>query len=127
MLKRDAIEAGTALVVHLIFMCIFIYIHVYDASVVKKTKGKGFPGLLTYGGRWKYLTYLNLVSTASEVTLIFFACMVESATCLVKGGIGLDHAIDIVGQSPDLPFASYSSFFFSLLSSEVCLSYTPEP
>lgn len=61
-LKRDSVEAGTALLVHLLFMCIYIYIHVYDATIVKKTKGKGFPGLLSYGGRWKYLTYWNLVS-----------------------------------------------------------------
>lgn len=65
-LKRDSVEAGTALVVHLIFMCVFIYIHVYDATIVKKTNGKGFPGLFTYGGRWKYLTYWNLVSPVKQ-------------------------------------------------------------
>lgn len=61
-LKRDAVESGIALLVHLVLMCVYIYIHVYEAAIVKKTKGKGFPGLLTYGGRWKYLTFLNLVS-----------------------------------------------------------------
>ncbi len=60
-LKRDSIEVGTAFVFHLAMMCVFIYIHVYDATIVKRNKGKGFEGLATYGGRWKFLTYINLV------------------------------------------------------------------
>lgn len=60
-LKRGALEVGIASAFHLAILCAYIYIHVYDATVVKKTMGKGFPGLLTYGGRWKYLTYINLV------------------------------------------------------------------
>ena len=61
-LKRGALEVGIAFAFHLTMMCVYIYIHVYDATVVKKTKEKGFPGLYTYGGRWKYMTYINLVS-----------------------------------------------------------------
>lgn len=60
-LKRDAVEAGTALLFHLVVMCVYIYIHVYDATIVKRNKGKGFDGIFTYGGRWKFLTYLDLV------------------------------------------------------------------
>ena len=60
-LKRDAFEVGVAFAFHLAVMCVYIYIHVYDATIVKKNKGKGFVGLSTYGGRWKYLTYINLV------------------------------------------------------------------
>lgn len=60
-LKRDAFEVGVAFAFHLAAMCVYIYIHVYDATLVKKNKGKGFEGLSTYGGRWKYLTYINLV------------------------------------------------------------------
>ena len=60
-LKRDSIEVGIAFVFHLVLMCVFIYIHVYDATIIKRNKGKGFEGLQTYGGRWKFLTYINLV------------------------------------------------------------------
>ena len=60
-LKRGAVEVGIGTAFHLLMLCAYLYIHVYDASVVKTAKDKGFPGLLTYGGRWKYLTYINLV------------------------------------------------------------------
>lgn len=60
-LKRDGLEMGVAFVVHLVIMCIYIYIHVYDATVFKRNKGAGYPGYKTYGGRWKFLTYINLV------------------------------------------------------------------
>lgn len=61
-LKRGATEVGIAFAFHLAMLCVYIYIHVYDATVAKRVKAKGFPGQFTYGGRWKYLTYLNLVS-----------------------------------------------------------------
>lgn len=64
-LKRDSVEVGIAFAFHLVMLCVYIYIHVYDATVSKKVKGKGFPGLLTYGGRWKYLTYIDLVRNNS--------------------------------------------------------------
>ena len=60
-LKRDMIELGTGLLYHLLVLCVYIGIHVYDATIVKRNDGKGFDGLQTYGGRWKYLTYCNLV------------------------------------------------------------------
>ena len=60
-LKRDSWEVGVAFVVHLVIMCVYIYIHVYDATVFKRNKGAGYPGYNTYGGRWKFLTYINLV------------------------------------------------------------------
>lgn len=59
-LKRGAVEVGSGIAFHLAMLCVYLYIHVYDASVAKTAK-EGFPGLLTYGGRWKYLTYINLV------------------------------------------------------------------
>ena len=60
-LKRDSVEVGVAFAFHLVVMCVYIYIHVYDATIIKRNKGKGFEGIQTYGGRWKYLTYWNLV------------------------------------------------------------------
>ena len=60
-LKRGSVEVGIAFVFHLLAMCVYIYIHVYDATIVKRNKGRGFVGIDTYGGRWKFLTYCNLV------------------------------------------------------------------
>lgn len=60
-LKRDNVEVGIAFIIHLVVMAVYIYIHVYDATIFKRNKGKGFDGAFTYGGRWKYLTYCNLV------------------------------------------------------------------
>ena len=59
-LKRTNTEVGIAFVCHLALMCYYIYVHVYDATIVKRSKGVGFD--LTYGGRWKFLTYINMVS-----------------------------------------------------------------
>ena len=60
-LKRDGWEMGVAFVFHLVVMCAYIYIHVYDATILKRNKGVGFKDCFTYGGRWKFLTYINMV------------------------------------------------------------------
>ena len=59
-LRRSTLEVGIAFACHVFLMCYYIYVHVYDATIVKRSKGVGFD--LSYGGRWKFLTYLNLVS-----------------------------------------------------------------
>ena len=59
-LRRSTVEVGIAFACHLFVMCYYIYVHIYDATIVKRSKGVGFD--LTYGGRWKFLTYINLVS-----------------------------------------------------------------
>lgn len=68
-LKRDSFEVGVAFAVHLLIMCTYIYIHVYDATVFKRNKGAGYPGYSTYGGRWKFLTYINMVCKSFLVTV----------------------------------------------------------
>ena len=60
-LRRSTAEAGTAFSIHLAIMCFYIYVHVYDATIVRRNRGKGFEGSELYGGRWKFLTYLNMV------------------------------------------------------------------
>ena len=60
-LRRSNTEMGIAFVCHLAFMCFYIFVQVYDATIFKRSKGVGFDGAFTYGGRWKYLTYINLV------------------------------------------------------------------
>lgn len=62
-LKRSNLEVAIAFVCHLALMCYYIYMHVYDATIVKRNKGEGFD--LSYGGRWKHLSYINIVSQIS--------------------------------------------------------------
>lgn len=66
-LRRSNTEVGVAFVCHLVLMCYYIYVHVYDATIVKRSKGVGFDGMLTFGGRWKFLTYINLVSKLTDL------------------------------------------------------------
>ena len=66
-LRRSNLEVGIAFACHLILMCYYIYVHVYDATIVKRNKGEGFD--YSYGGRWKFLTYINIVSPASAAVL----------------------------------------------------------
>lgn len=65
-LRRSNLEVGIAFVCHLTLMCYYIYVHVYDATIVKRNKGEGFD--YSYGGRWKFLTYINIVSHAAVLT-----------------------------------------------------------
>ena len=55
-------ELSLAFVCHSSVMLFYIAAHVYDGTVFKRSKGKGFEGTETYGGRWKYFTYINFVS-----------------------------------------------------------------
>lgn len=67
-LRRSNTEVGIAFACHLILMCYYIYVHVYDATIVKRSKGVGFD--FSYGGRWKFLTYLNIVSQPFGASLV---------------------------------------------------------
>ena len=69
-LKRDGWEMGAAFVIHLVVMCAYIYIHVFDTTIFKKNKGVGFEGSATFGGRWKFLTYINLVRLSTMFTYV---------------------------------------------------------
>lgn len=53
---------AVSLFVHLAGLGFYVYVHVFDGTNVKKTGGKGVPGAEVFGGRWKFLTYINLVS-----------------------------------------------------------------
>ena len=54
-------EIVTAFFLHLIVLGFYVYVHVYDSTVYEKNEGMGFPGSETFGGRWKSLTYINMV------------------------------------------------------------------
>lgn len=63
-LRRTTEEVTLAFFIHLIFLVYYIAVHVYDATVFKKCKVPNlvFVGYDTFGGRYKYLTYLTMVS-----------------------------------------------------------------
>ncbi len=69
-LRRSNVEIGVVFVCHLALMGFYIFVHTYDATIFKRSKGVGFDGHFTYGGRWKYFTYLNLVRSCN-LHLIF--------------------------------------------------------
>lgn len=77
-LRRSNTEMGVTFVCHLALMCFYIFVHVYDATIFKRNKGAGFEGSETYGGRWKYLTYINLVrvTVCHGLTFISFTSKV---------------------------------------------------
>ena len=57
----------TAFFLHLIVLGFYVYVHAYDATVYKRNKGMGFIGSDTFGGRWKSLTYINMVIISCTV------------------------------------------------------------
>ena len=61
--KRTVNEVLLSFFCHLLIMCFYIHAHVYDATIFKRNVGKGFEGSELYGGRWKFLTYINFVSS----------------------------------------------------------------
>ena len=60
-IRRSALEVGVAFFCHLILLCFYMYAHIYDGTVFKRNKGKGFTGWNTFGGRWKFLSYIDFV------------------------------------------------------------------
>ena len=63
--RRSGAEIGVAFLCHLALLSFYIYAHVYDGTIFKRNKGRGFVGWDTFGGRWKYLTYINFVRERS--------------------------------------------------------------
>lgn len=63
-LRRTTEEMILAFIIHLIFLVYYIAVHVYDSTVFKKCKDPNlfFGDYNTFGGRYKYLTYLTMVS-----------------------------------------------------------------
>ena len=61
-MTQGSVEVAVALLVHLVGLGFYVYVHVLDGTNLKKTEGKGVPGIDVFGGRWKFLTYINLVN-----------------------------------------------------------------
>lgn len=62
--RRSTTEAAVALWVHLIFLVYCIAVNVYDSTSFKRCVEKDifFPGHNTFGGRFKYLSYMAMVN-----------------------------------------------------------------
>ena len=58
-------EIDTAFFLHLTMLGFYVYVHVYDCTVYEKNKETWFPESEKFGGRWKYLTYINMVIISS--------------------------------------------------------------
>ena len=69
-MQRGNLEILVALLVHLAGLGFYVYVHVFDAANFKRTGGKGVAGADIFGGRWKFLTYINLVR--NKISLFFF-------------------------------------------------------
>ena len=54
---------GLGLMVHLLLLIIYIAVHIHGAIILKNCPNpeKYFRGYSTFGGPWKYLTYINQV------------------------------------------------------------------
>ena len=66
--RRSTVEVLISHVVHFGILCFCVYVKVFEAGVIRKLVDegnidKGFPGAVSFGGRWKFLTYINFVST----------------------------------------------------------------
>ena len=64
-LRRTQVELGLTFIVHLLFLICIIAVHIYDRTLMKRCPDpdKYFVGWNTYGGRFKFLTYINMVSS----------------------------------------------------------------
>ena len=63
--RRTQVEVLLGFVVHLLMLFYWVFVHVYDASVVKSlsedARRVAFPTHDQFLGRWRFLTYINMV------------------------------------------------------------------
>jgi len=64
--RRTQVEVLLGFVVHLLMLFYWVFVHVYDSTVVKSlsedARRIAFPFYGQLLGRWRFLTYINLVS-----------------------------------------------------------------
>ena len=62
-LSRTGSEAAIALFFHTLVLCYYMYAMVWEASLVKHSSAPDriWYGATNFAGRWKFLTYLNMV------------------------------------------------------------------
>ena len=91
-MQRGNLEVGVAFLIHLVGLGFYVYVHVLDGTNMKRTGGKGVPGAEVFGGRWKFLTYINLVSFSPNFLYIY------SRTSLIRAV--WDHGMSVSQKCP---------------------------
>ena len=71
--RKTQTELVIGYVVHVVLLGFYVFVRVYEATVIKRmsteSKEIAFPWSGMYGGRWRFLTYINLVRVGSKVEL----------------------------------------------------------
>lgn len=64
--RRTQGEIAIGFVIHLLMLFYWVFVHVYDSTIMKglsvEDRRKVTPDYEITFGRWKYLTYINMVS-----------------------------------------------------------------
>ena len=64
--RRTQGELALGFVIHLLMLFYWVFVHVYDGTIIKglsvEDRLKFFPVYENTVGRWKFLTYINMVS-----------------------------------------------------------------
>ena len=80
--RRTQEEIALGFVVHLLQLFYWVFVHVYDATIIKglsvKERNQVIPNYEEAFGRWKYLTYINLVKEICMVSIINVVYYVDS-------------------------------------------------
>ena len=65
-LRKTILETGLRMVVHMVLLALFLAVHVHNFEQFKKCpeplRTKLFYGGVAFGGLWKYLTHICMVS-----------------------------------------------------------------
>lgn len=63
--RRTQGELALGFVVHLLMLFYWVFVHVYDATIIKglsdEDRVKVYPDYNNPVGRWRFLTYINMV------------------------------------------------------------------
>ena len=73
--RRTQEEMALGFVVHLLMLFYWVFVHVYDATIIKslsiEERDIVIPNYEVTVGRWKYLTYINLVKQLIHYLLVY--------------------------------------------------------
>lgn len=73
--RRTQEELAVGFVVHLLMLFYWVFVHVYDATIMKslsiEERDIVTPNYEVTFGRWKYITYINLVKQICLIQLSY--------------------------------------------------------
>ena len=80
--RRTQEEIALGFVVHLSQLFYWVFVHVYDATIIKglsvEERNQVISNYEQTFGRWKYLTYINLVKEICVIPAVIMVCFVGS-------------------------------------------------